>query len=76
MMATPASSFARLVTKALETDAQDKAPVDDSDTEDVETTVSRTSTLSQNLVAFARTYRMESGVPLPRTPPSLDDGFW
>ena len=76
MMATPASSFARLVSKALEKDAQDKAPVDDSDAEDVETTVSHASTLSQNLIAYARAYREESGVPLPRAPPALDDGFW
>ena len=70
MMATPASSFARLVTAALAKDKEASAPLDEDEASDADTTVSRASTLTKQLLAAAHAYRTESGVPPPAA------GFW
>ena len=73
MMATPASSFARLVTAALAKDKEANAPLDDDAASDADTMVSRASVMSQQLLAAALAYRQESGVPVPV---AAADGFW
>ena len=70
MMATPASSFARFVTAALAKNKEASAPLDEDEASDADTTVSRASTLTKQLLAAAHAYRTESGVPSPVA------GFW
>ena len=49
------------------------APLGDDEASDAETTISRASILSKQLLTAAHMYRAESGVP---TPSSSADGFW
>jgi hypothetical protein len=72
-LATPTSSWGNFLTQALAKDKEASAPLGDDEASDAETTISRASILSKQLLTAAHMYRAESGVP---TPSSSADGFW
>ena len=78
MLATPVSTWERFVKEALDkkksatTAIEDDTNGESDDDSDNDTTISRASDMTRRLLASARAYRTESGVP----PPVKREGFW